>query len=270
MENCVLSPLQRGSREIQEQLDILEKEVLSMVRSIHELELELEMRNRQHVMSTKLFKELKNIIAVETRGIIEAKGFLRQIWNIPFDVWRIIFKLVVDDKLDTFLHDPNAYLLRSEALKLSQVCHHWRKMTNAAPELWRYVSAPSHPLWPPNEHKILLHAISRSSESITLVYNLSQSYAWGYRGYQVKCHWDEKGNHIPDMISVNDGIFSTREYSIQYHVVNELNDISQRAADAPFCQPRHVTLSVLPSACRSGVFSPTITFDKTVSLFPNL
>jgi hypothetical protein len=225
--------IMRISDLIDEQIEVLKKDVRTLWDKIRQLEMELSgWRSSKRLFETSIKHLGISFSDIETE-LQAGKQAFRPIWRIPSDVWVKIFELVIQQAQDTYLKDtPTSYGMRPPMFNLSQVCQHWRYLVRSDPKCCNLVYVAPFGVWRQDEYDLITKSVQKSMVPITVITNLSQS---SYRSYQHNSRYDRNGNYI-ECISPHEGtIFNGKNYTLLVNMNYDDNTTMAKLSHIPLC-----------------------------------
>jgi hypothetical protein len=226
--------IMRISDLIDEQIEVLKKDVRTLWDKIRQLEMELSgWRSSKRLSETSIKRLGVNFSDIETE-LQAGKQAFRPIWKIPSDVWVKIFEFFIQQAQDTYLEDTTTrYGMRPPMFNLSQVCQHWRYLVQSDPKCCNLVYVGPFSVWRQDEYDIVTKSVQKSMVPITVLTNLSQSV---YYSYQSNYRYDRNGNGITCLSPHEGTIFNGKNYTLLVNLYCDDNTTMARLSHLPLRQ----------------------------------
>jgi hypothetical protein len=253
--------IMRISDLIDEQIEVLKKDIRTLWDKIRQLEMELSGWRSSKILSETSIKRLGISFSDIENELQAGRQAFRPIRKVPSDVWIKIFELVIQQIQDTYLKDStNSYGMRPPMFSLSQVCQHWRYLVQSDARCCNLVYIAPFSVWREDEYDVVTKSAQKSTLPITVLTNLSQSL---YFSYQHNYRYDSNGNHIT-RISPHEGtVFDGKKYTLLVSMNYDDSDSMSRLSHLPL---RHTSSLIFHGRCDF----PYGYLFSFVSNFPNV
>lgn len=245
MRTTAATPVSRSYTVVDEQIDILRKEIRDLWDRVRDLEMELEGWRYSHKLSSTTLQDLITLRSREEIILKGAKDSMRPIWLMPTEVWKSIFKALASVELQDYLKYNNEMPFRSTALTLSRVCKSWHQLVAIESSVWQFATIHPSECWSQNKYDLLTHTIVKSGPTISFVCNLSQTLSWMYTGYyQSGTYYRSSLGHPIHPATPNESTaLNGKSYSLLLDMVDDQSIFMQKLQQLPFRNPCSLTLS---------------------------
>ncbi|KAG8819104.1 hypothetical protein FRC19_010101 [Serendipita sp. 401] len=253
---CLLSDYTtQCESKIDDQVELSRKETRRVQDLLRDMEMELEGWKSSHSLVTTSLKHLISNRARVEGEMQAARQALHPVRCIPSQVWIQVFRLAIDSELGDYMECNSNVPLRSTPHVLSHVCKSWRRTILEEKKLWRFAVIHASPTWSQNKHQFFQDAISKSSQELSLVMNLSQTLSWHYRqvatnsgyGYNsyVSYTQQHENNSGTVVIASSPTAYDVtgKTYQLYLDMADDQAHIMQKISQVPFTAPHTLTVS---------------------------
>jgi hypothetical protein len=178
--------LERGSISTANEMKIVKNEIGELSKQIPSLENELAGWKFIRSLTEDTILQLEISMDSMRPGIEDAKKAFSRRYDVPNEIWVMIFKDCLNMEVEEYLKVQNSIPLRPTPVVLSLVCSNWRDIIHREPTLWSFINIyPCKTLtW--SKIGLLSHLVSMAGKDFTFVSDLS-----------LPVHWETNSNDMP-------------------------------------------------------------------------